>query len=63
VASVGYFPERYGTGLVRLALDILSKKAVPPAVFTRHQIVTSENVDHLYPNDALLGVTNATVAV
>ena len=62
VASVGYFPERYGTGLVRLALDILSKKPVPPAAFTRHQIITRENVDHFYPNDSLLGVTHATLA-
>lgn len=53
VASVAYFPERYGLGLVRLALDILSKKAVPPAIFTRHQIITAENVDHFYPNDSL----------
>jgi hypothetical protein len=22
----------------------------------KHQIVTRENVDHLYPNDALMGV-------
>src|SRR5688572_24206695 len=58
VASVAYFPERYGSGLVRLALDILSKKAVPPAVFTRHQIITAENVDHFYPNDSLVGVTS-----
>jgi len=56
VASVAYFPERYGAGLVRLALDILSRKAVPPAVFTRHQIITAENVDHFYPNDSLVGV-------
>jgi len=56
VASVGYFPEKYGDGLIRLALDILARKAVPPAVFVRHQLVTRENVDHLYPNDALLGV-------
>ncbi len=62
VASVGYFPERYGSGLLRLALDILSKKPVPPAVFTRHQIITSENVDHFYPNDTLLGVTAMTMA-
>ena len=55
VASVAYFPERYGAGLVRLALDILSRKAVPPAVFTRHQIITAENVDHFYPNDSLVG--------
>jgi ribose transport system substrate-binding protein len=56
VASIGYFPVRYGEGLIRLAVDILARKAVPPAVFVRHQIVTRENVDHLYPNDELLGV-------
>jgi ribose transport system substrate-binding protein len=61
VASVGYFPERYGAGLVRLALDILSHRPVPPAVFMRHQIITSENVDHYYPNDSLLGVSGAAV--
>ena len=60
VASVAYFPERYGSGLVRLALDILSRKAVPPAVFTRHQIITAENVDHFYPNDSLVGVASGT---
>jgi ribose transport system substrate-binding protein len=60
VASVGYFPEKYGDGLIRLALDILGKRPVPPAVFVRHHIITPENVDHYYPNDALLG--NATPA-
>ena len=29
---------------------------VPPAMFVKHQMITRENVDHLYPNDALLGV-------
>ena len=56
VASVAYFPEKYGDGLLRLALDILGRKAVPPAVFTSHQIITTENVDHFYPNDSLLTV-------
>jgi ribose transport system substrate-binding protein len=54
VASVGYFPERYGDALIRLALDILSGKAVPPAVFVKHQVITRDNVDHFYPNDALV---------
>ena len=54
VASVGYFPERYGDALIRLALDILAGKAVPPAVFIKHQVITRENIDHYYPNDALL---------
>jgi ribose transport system substrate-binding protein len=57
IASVGYFPERYGDGLIKLAIDILSKKPVPPAVFVRHHVITAENVDHYYPNDALMGVS------
>jgi ribose transport system substrate-binding protein len=56
VASVGYFPERYGAGLIRLALEILGRRPVAPAMFVKHQMVTRENVDHLYPNDALTGV-------
>jgi len=56
IASVAYFPEKYGDGLLRLALDLLARKAVPPAVFTTHQIITNENVDHFYPNDSLLTV-------
>ena len=56
IGSVAYFPEKYGEGLIRLALDILARKAVPPAVFTKHQLVTPETVDHFYPNDALMGV-------
>ena len=54
IASVAYFPEKYGDGLLRLALDILARKAVPPAVFTNHQIITPDNVDHFYPNDSLV---------
>ncbi len=53
VASVAFFPEKYGDGLIRLALDILAHKPVPPAMFIRHQLVTRDNVDHIYPNDAL----------
>ena len=55
VASIGYFPEKYGDGLIRLALDILGRRAVPPAAFVKHQVITRENVDHFYPNDALMG--------
>jgi ribose transport system substrate-binding protein len=55
VASVAFFPERYGDGLIKLAFDILGHRPTPPALFIHHQIVTTGNVDHLYPNDALLG--------
>ena len=56
IGSVGYFPEKYGDGLIRLALDILGKKSVAPASFIKHQLITAENVDHYYPNDALLRI-------
>jgi ribose transport system substrate-binding protein len=54
LGSVAFFPERYGEGLISLALDILSRKPVPPAVFIKHQLITAEKVDHYYPNDVLL---------
>src|SRR5262249_49504310 len=54
VASIAYFPERYGDDLIRLALDILERRPVPPAMFVRHQVITPENVEHFYPNDVLM---------
>jgi ribose transport system substrate-binding protein len=51
IGSVAYFPENYGADVLALALDILHHKPVPPAVFTRHHLITPENVDHLYAND------------
>ena len=56
MASIGYFPEKYGDGLIRLALDILGRRPVPPAAFVKHQVITRENVEHFYPNDVLMGV-------
>jgi ribose transport system substrate-binding protein len=53
IGCVAYFPERYGEGIVRLAVDVLSGKSVPPAVFIGHKLITPQNVDHFYPNDAL----------
>ena len=52
IGSVAYFPETYGSQLIKLAIEILEKKRVPPAVFTQHELVTPENVDKIYPNDA-----------
>ncbi|RPJ85999.1 MAG: LacI family transcriptional regulator [Acidobacteria bacterium] len=54
IGSVAFFPEKYGEGLIRLALGILSGKTMPPAVLIKHRLVTPENVDHFYPNDSLL---------
>jgi ribose transport system substrate-binding protein len=56
IGSVAYFPETYGSQLIKLAIEILEKKPVPPAVFTQHELVTPENVDKIYPNDAWMNV-------
>ena len=62
IGSVGYFPERYGKELVRLAVDLLSRRAVPPAVFIKHHLITPETVDHFYPNDSLISIAAVWVA-
>ena len=53
VGSVAFFPERYGEDLIRVSLDILNQRPVPPAVFVEHKLVTPGTVDHYYPNDRL----------
>jgi len=59
IGSVAYFPEKYGAELIAVALDILHRRPVPPAVFVKHQLVTPDNVDHIYPNDALIQIPAA----
>lgn len=53
IGSVAYFPEKYGDGIIPLALDILAKKPRPSAVFVKHTLITAANVDHYYPNDSI----------
>ena len=60
VGTVAFFPEKYGEHIIALALDILNKKPVPPAMFVDHQLLTSANVDHYYPNDLLTSPLNRT---
>jgi ribose transport system substrate-binding protein len=61
VGSVAFFPERYGPDLIKVSLDILNKRPVPPAVFVEHKLVTPTTVEHYYPNDSLMqgGVAKA----
>ncbi len=51
IGSVAFFPERYGSALIRLALDILEHKNPPPAVFTEHQLISAQTVDRFYGTD------------
>jgi ribose transport system substrate-binding protein len=49
VASVGYFPERYGNYLVPMALSQLDGLALPPAVLMNHVMVNRGNICTYYP--------------
>lgn len=51
IASVAYYPERYGEAIIPLALSILRHEKTPPAVFVKHQLITRENVNRQYPNE------------
>ncbi|MBV9085012.1 MAG: substrate-binding domain-containing protein [Acidobacteriaceae bacterium] len=53
IGSVAYFSEKYGDDLIRVALDILNHRSVPPAIFVKHQLITKQTVNHYYPNDVL----------
>ena len=48
IMSVAYFPERYGAKLVQLGLSVVTREAVPPAVYTEHLALTHANIDQYY---------------
>ena len=48
VASIAYFPERYGPKVLRLARSILNREPVPPAVYTDHVVLDHSNLDRYY---------------
>jgi ribose transport system substrate-binding protein len=53
IGTVGYFPETYGESIMSIAHALLRRESGAAAVFTKHQLITAQNVDLLYPNDAL----------
>jgi ribose transport system substrate-binding protein len=48
IASVGYFPERYGNYIIPLALMQLAGKKTPDTVLVSHVMVTKANVCKFY---------------
>ena len=58
VASVGFFPERYGQILIPAMIDILRGKkvtadgadgTVPADLYTQHEVITKDNIRTIYP--------------
>ncbi len=50
IASVGYFPERYGNYLMPLTLMQLAGKQTPSTVLVNHVMVTKANICNYYPD-------------
>jgi ribose transport system substrate-binding protein len=48
IASIAYFPERYGDGLLRMAQLILKREPVPPAVYIEHLVLRAGNITQYY---------------
>lgn len=51
IGAVDFFPQQYGAKIVPLALSILEGRPVPPAIYTDHLLLTSQNVSQVYPED------------
>jgi ribose transport system substrate-binding protein len=51
IASVAYFPERYGERLLALAAALARGEPGPPAVYTEHLVLDRHNVDSVYSQD------------
>ncbi len=49
IASVAYFPERYGNYLIPLSLMRLAGHAVPAAVTVNHVVISPANICQFYP--------------
>ncbi len=49
LASVAFFPERYGDRLIRLASSIVDGQPLPPAVYTDHAVIHRSNLRNFYP--------------
>jgi ribose transport system substrate-binding protein len=50
IASVSYYPERYGTLLIPAIVAILKGEPVEENIFSQHEIVTRDNIRDIYPD-------------
>lgn len=49
LGDTAYFPERYGTILIPAVVDLLNGKTIEKNLFTKHEVVTKDNIRTLYP--------------
>ena len=49
VATVAYYPERYGTLLIPNMVKKLQGEDIPENIFTQHEIINKDNIRTIYP--------------
>jgi ribose transport system substrate-binding protein len=49
IASVAYFPERYGDLLIPNMIRALQGETIPEEIFTEHEVITRDNIRDIYP--------------
>jgi ribose transport system substrate-binding protein len=49
IASVAYFPERYGTLLIPNMVKALQGETIPEEIFTEHIVINRDNIREIYP--------------
>jgi ribose transport system substrate-binding protein len=49
IASVAYFPERYGTLLIPNMVKALQGETIPTEIFTEHIVINKDNIRSIYP--------------
>ena len=50
IASVAYFPERYGTLLIPNMVKALQGETIPTEIFTEHIVINKDNIRSIYPD-------------
>ncbi len=49
VATVAYYPERYGTLLLPNMITLLEGGTIPENIFTEHEVINRDNIREIYP--------------
>jgi ribose transport system substrate-binding protein len=49
IASIAYFPERYGTLLIPNIIAELKGQQIPALIYTQHIVITKDNIRTIYP--------------
>ena len=49
IATVAYYPERYGTLLIPNMVKKLQGEEIPENIFTQHEVINRDNIRTIYP--------------